>query len=44
MQAARALVDKVYVTDSDLKRKPKVVEEIAQLPNTWDVAVRLDFS
>ena len=44
VQAARALVDKVYVTDSDLKRKPKVVEEIAQLPNTWDVAVRLDFS
>ena len=44
VKAAQALVDKVYVTDSDLKRKPKVVEEIAQLPNTWDVAVRLDFS
>ena len=44
VKAAQTLVDKVYVTDSDLKRKPKVVEEIAQLPNTWDVAVRLDFS
>ena len=40
VQAARALVDKAYGTGY----KPKVVEEIAQLPNTWDVAVRLDFS
>ena len=40
VRAARALVDKVY----DRGYKPRVVEEIAQLPNTWDVAVRLDFS
>ena len=40
VQAARALVEKAYGTGY----KPKVVEEIAQLPNTWDVAVRLDFS
>ena len=40
VKAARALVDKAY----DRGYKPKVVEEIAQLPNTWDVAVRLDFS
>ena len=44
VKAAQALVDKVYVTDSDRRYKPKVVEEIAELPNTWDVAVRLDFS
>ena len=40
VKAARALVDKAY----DTGYTPKVVEEIAQLPNTWDVAVRLDFS
>ena len=40
IKAAQALVDKAYGTGY----KPKVVEEIAQLPNTWDVAVRLDFS
>ena len=40
VKAARALVDKAY----DRGYKPRVVEEIAQLPNTWDVAVRLDFS
>ena len=44
IKAAQALVDKVYVTDSDRRYKPKVVEEIAELPNTWAVAVRLDFS
>ena len=40
VKAAQALVDKAY----DRGYKPRVVEEIAQLPNTWDVAVRLDFS
>ena len=44
VKAAQTLVDKVYVTDSDRRYKPKVGEEIAELPNTWDVAVRLDFS
>ena len=44
IKAAQALVDKVYVTDSDIKRKPRVIEDIAQLPNNLDVAVRLDFS